>query len=112
MDKLDDQNNSEKFFSGLKKIRKRKNVFFVFVTSIAFIIIAGSMIKNKIIFVPIVIAWFILLVILGKIVEYSICPRCKKYFYQKQYGFLSFSFPFRRSCINCGLSFDSYRKKN
>ncbi|CAB1085436.1 hypothetical protein D1AOALGA4SA_12923 [Olavius algarvensis Delta 1 endosymbiont] len=77
-----------------------------------YIVIIGNMIENNIILVPIIFAWFIVLVILGKIVEYSTCPKCGKYFYQKQYGLLSLSFPFRRSCINCGLSFDSYWKNN
>jgi hypothetical protein len=98
------ENNIEKLSSGLRKIKKRKILFYIFVVLTPFIVKFFNIILNKIFFVPVVIIWIIILAVLGKLVEFSTCPRCGKYFYQKEYKFVSLSWPWSKSCINCGLN--------
>jgi hypothetical protein len=86
--------------SGLRRIRVRRWASYgLFAGWLPFGITVSKLTSSENIEMTAALIYMIAIVISGAVVGFSVCPRCKKYFFMSSY-----TNTFSRRCMNCGLS--------
>ncbi len=94
----------EKIVNGLNRIKTRRKRFYYFLPiSLAFLVLFFFLFESSVIFYFLIGVLFFILVILGNLVQYSLCPRCHQFFFTKM---IMIKNPFSSKCLHCGLEFD------
>jgi hypothetical protein len=83
--------------------KRRKNMWFMFIGYIPFVLIVLLVSRSDRAAMYAAFFWMALFVIVGSILGFSRCQKCKKLFFIK----LLFANPFSGKCLHCGVDLNA-----